>query len=337
MKKNKSIGLLAFLLLISISGVAHATDNRVPLTVLATYTEEQRQNISSQADLIIEGVFADVKMIGGKTAIDALARDPSAYENQKAMVAELPWVMTFDVKKVIKGEYPEMKFNVLVHSPGTQFGVEFSDPKPSEGKKYRIYVKAAPKGRVLIGQELLESSLPAGDASKTTAQLEDEKHKRQYSQATDELKKAKNEEERFYALGSLAKLAVDAKENAVATQLADELLQLAPKYRKNWNYGNAIYDANIVLGKVAISEGKIEEAKKFLLEAGKTPGSPQLDSFGPNMTLARALLEKNEREVVLQYFELCSKFWEMGQDQLKRWSEQVRKGEAPDFEANLAY
>jgi len=38
-----------------------------------------------------------------------------------------------------------------------------------------------------------------------------------------------------------------------------------------------------------LKEGKVEDAKHYLLEAGKTPGSPQLNSFGPDMSLAEEL------------------------------------------------
>ncbi len=51
--------------------------------------------------------------------------------------------------------------------------------------------------------------------------------------------------------------------------------------------------------------------KKYLIAAGKSPGSPQMDSFGPNMTLAKDLLEKGERDAVLEYFMRCRKFWKM--------------------------
>jgi hypothetical protein len=72
-----------------------------------------------------------------------------------------------------------------------------------------------------------------------------------------------------------------------------------------------------------------------LLKAGATPGSPQLNSFGPNMALAKELLDKGEREAVLEYFTLCSKFWD--RDELKEWMALVKDGVTPKFGANLVY
>ncbi len=122
-----------------------------------------------------------------------------------------------------------------------------------------------------------------------------------------------------------------------ARKYATNLLTLAPKYRGDWNYGNAIQDGNLVLGRIALKEGRTEEAKQYLIEAGKSPGSPQMNSFGPNMSLAKDLLEKGEQDVVLQYFDLCRKFWEMGHDDLDQWSKDVKAGKVPDFGANLVY
>jgi hypothetical protein len=48
------------------------------------------------------------------------------------------------------------------------------------------------------------------------------------------------------------------------------------------------------------------------MAAGATPGSPQLDSFGPNLTLAKELFEKSKPDVILHYFALCKNFWEDG-------------------------
>jgi hypothetical protein len=76
---------------------------------------------------------------------------------------------------------------------------------------------------------------------------------------------------------------------------------------------------------------------KLLRASGATTGSPTLDSFGPNMLLARDLLEAGEDEAVLAYFEQCRVFWKMGGDKLDRWSQDVKDGLLPDFGANLAY
>ncbi|HMB96161.1 MAG TPA: hypothetical protein VKK61_08995, partial [Tepidisphaeraceae bacterium] len=124
---------------------------------------------------------------------------------------------------------------------------------------------------------------------------------------------------------------------AKAKQYANQLLSAAEHFRGDWNYGNAIYTGNEVLGDAALSEGDVAAAKSYLLAAAKTPGSPVLDSFGPNMTLARDLLAKGERETVLKYFDLCSNFWEDGRDKLKSWKQLVKDGGTPDFGANLDY
>ena len=62
-----------------------------------------------------------------------------------------------------------------------------------------------------------------------------------------------------------------------------------------------------------------------------------MDSFGPNMSLAKGLLDKGERDVVLQYFDLCRKFWALGQSKLDEWTADVKSGTTPNFGANLLY
>jgi tetratricopeptide (TPR) repeat protein len=155
--------------------------------------------------------------------------------------------------------------------------------------------------------------------------------------ASKKLAQATTEKKRFYALNDAAKESFVLGKIDDARKYAQELLALAPKFREDWNYGNAVQDGNLVLGRIAVREGRMEEAKQYLLEAGKSPGSPQMDSFGPNMSLAKDLLEKGERETVLQYFGLCRKFWEMGGEQLDQWSQEVEAGRIPDFGANLVY
>ena len=135
----------------------------------------------------------------------------------------------------------------------------------------------------------------------------------------------------FYELPELAKRALAAGEADKAEAYAKQLLWMAPDYPKNWNYGNAIFYGNFMLGRVAAQRGTVTQAGQYLLAAGATPGSPQLNTFGPDMTLAKELLEKGQSEVVLQYLALCKNFWKDDYGKLDEWSATVRGGGIPDF------
>jgi hypothetical protein len=74
------------------------------------------------------------------------------------------------------------------------------------------------------------------------------------------------------------------------------------------NNGDAIHHGNLVLGRFALKSGDVEKAKEYLLKAGQTSGSPVLCSGGPNMMLAKELLESGEREVVIQYLKALRQF-----------------------------
>ncbi len=158
-----------------------------------------------------------------------------------------------------------------------------------------------------------------------------------HAKALEELTAAKDDVHRFYALNDAAKAAFEIGQVDEAHGHAEQLLALAARFRDDWNYGNAIHDGHMVLGRVAVRRGDLETAKRELLLAGTTPGSPQLNSFGPNMSLAKDLIERKEGDTAVEYFALCAKFWEMENGNLKRWSLLAKAGEVPDFGANLVY
>jgi hypothetical protein len=135
----------------------------------------------------------------------------------------------------------------------------------------------------------------------------------------------------------LSEKAIRAGNLEKAESRAKELLSLAEAYKSDFPRGNIIHDGNTLLGSIAMKKNKIEDARNYLRLAGSTPGSPQLNSFGPNMTLANDLLYVGERETVVEYFELCRKFWQMDFGKLDYWTAQVRAGQIPDFGANLRY
>ena len=143
--------------------------------------------------------------------------------------------------------------------------------------------------------------------------------------------------ELFYQLAPLAKAAFDAGDLVKARSYADQLLALAPQYPKDWNYGNAIYYGHMVLGRVELAQGNTALAENHLLQSAQTPGSPQLDSFGPNTSLAKDLLEKGDTAPVLKYFALIPNFWKMSRGKPAEWAAQVQSGQIPDFGANLHY
>lgn len=143
-----------------------------------------------------------------------------------------------------------------------------------------------------------------------------------------------DENERFALLGYVAKSAVQAGDLIKAKSYATELLTFAERIN-DWNTGNAVHHGNLVLGRVALKENNVELACVHLLKAGATKGSPQLDSFGPNMVLAKELLEHGRRETVLAYFDLCATFWK--DSRLAEWKRQVELGATPDFGGNLLY
>ena len=97
---------------------------------------------------------------------------------------------------------------------------------------------------------------------------------------------------------------------------------------KSPNFGDIIYDINVIQGRIALRQNRISNAKIFLLESGKSPGSAVLGSFGPSLILDRELLEKGEKEVVLEHLDQIRKFW--GGKELDQWKKDIEEGKIPD-------
>jgi len=158
------------------------------------------------------------------------------------------------------------------------------------------------------------------------------------------------EDYRYFHIRDLAWEAFDQGDYPTAAALSQEYLLLNDRRAKNWNTGNAIHEANQILGLIALEEQNIPKAKLHLRTAGNTPGSPQLDSFGPRMVLARELLRRGERDVVVEYLESVRRFWTSDSlppildypvftaenrrkaELLEEWKKQARDGVVPDHQ-----
>jgi tetratricopeptide (TPR) repeat protein len=144
-----------------------------------------------------------------------------------------------------------------------------------------------------------------------------------------------NAEHKVLLLDHLARNAFLAEEYDKAGEYAAAHLRgaaLCEAGVQRWNHGNALHHGHIVLGKLALRLGAIATARTHLLNAGNTPGSPQLNSYGPDMSLAKEMLERGEKEAVESYLQACSRFWKCGQPRLSTWIKDIKKGRTPDFE-----
>ena len=69
-----------------------------------------------------------------------------------------------------------------------------------------------------------------------------------YVEALAELGEAKEDQERFYALTDAAKASFEIGKLEEARGFAQEVLNLAPRFTRDWNYGNALHDGRCWVG-----------------------------------------------------------------------------------------
>ena len=141
-----------------------------------------------------------------------------------------------------------------------------------------------------------------------------------------------DQQERFNNLTDVATTAYEVGYMDRAEAVSREMLESAAKLEKNWNTGNAIYWANIVLGKISLANGELDQSCTYLICASETCGSPQLDSFGPEFELCASLANQGRIDASITYLSNCSKFWKSSSGQLRKWQKQLKNGIVPSFE-----
>ncbi len=126
--------------------------------------------------------------------------------------------------------------------------------------------------------------------------------------------------------------------NAAKSFIADQL-NYADENKLNWNYDNLIHHSYTYLGLIALKENRLEDAKLYFNRSLDIKGSPQIKTFGPNLSLAEELLKIGEREIVISYLQGCKKVWSFmfSFRKIWRWKNQILQGKIPDFGANLKY
>ena len=146
-----------------------------------------------------------------------------------------------------------------------------------------------------------------------------------------------NEMGKRMLLPQLTTSAFEAGEIEKARLWAVESLNQQSSSNLDPSFADSDHHAHIILGRIALRRENLAEARQQLIAAGKSPGSPVLGSFGPNMMLAKELLERGERDTVIHYFQECASFWKLHGDKLVDWTATVKSGGIPNFGANLVY
>ena len=146
------------------------------------------------------------------------------------------------------------------------------------------------------------------------------------------------------AYAELALAAGQAEQWSKVVQYGTNAIARLDPAKGDWNYGNLVHDMNAMLCLAALHDGDKKLAGEYLLRAGRSPGSPQLDSFGPDFSYAAKMLKAGETNAVLQYLDLVGNFWGNtnrptrypGDDfdlkkarQLEKYRQDIRAGKIP--------
>ena len=130
-----------------------------------------------------------------------------------------------------------------------------------------------------------------------------------------------------------------ARDLTAFEQRMDHWLQHTIRNGRGRNYGQALHMYHTYRGLFALEADRVEEAKLHLLQSAGIPRSPVVFAFGPNMLLAKQLLERGERLVLYQFFSLCKLCWwfPLRWYRVAQWRGAMLRGELPGFGGNLYY
>lgn len=133
-------------------------------------------------------------------------------------------------------------------------------------------------------------------------------------------------------LAEVALLAYKAGSTERAREVSSELVGLVETQDDEFS-GFAFHIGHTVSGLLAFDEGDYKRAEDHLIQSGSAWKSSLFGLLGPSMSLAKALLDVGQTEVVLSYLESCKAFWDARQ--LDLWKQEIEEGKKPDFGPNL--
>jgi hypothetical protein len=157
------------------------------------------------------------------------------------------------------------------------------------------------------------------------------------------------ESERFAILGTLAvrnyresesvaqyedMKQIAARTRERAKRYADDLLELAPRFRSHPDYGAQVFKAYMVLGSLALREGDRSGAVRYMRRAARAPVSEEL-AYSESIVswgLMKDLLVTGERESVIEFLEQMAQTNVVRRTNLQQWAADIRRGQMPAFD-----
>jgi hypothetical protein len=106
---------------------------------------------------------------------------------------------------------------------------------------------------------------------------------------------------------------------------AERLLREQPRS------GDAIYVANLILAQTALDRNDVSNAKQYLLQAATTPSAHIIEQNGLDVSVARVLFDRGERDTVVEYLNRGRRLWPQGTQIINRWQAAIRAGRRPNF------
>src|SRR5207253_1306425 len=101
--------------------------------------------------------------------------------------------------------------------------------------------------------------------------------------------------------------------------------------REHAHSGDAIYTANLILSQTALDRNDLAASKRYLMEAAATTGAKSIEQNGLDTSVVRNLLQRGERDIVLEYLNRGRTLWPQGVQFITRWEGQIKAGRMPNF------
>ena len=95
--------------------------------------------------------------------------------------------------------------------------------------------------------------------------------------------------------------------------------------------GDAIYSGNLILAQASLDKNDLSAAKQYLLKAAATPSAHIIEQNGLDVSVARVLFDRGERDTVSEYLIQGRRLWPQGTQIINRWQAAIKAGRRPNF------